>query len=183
MGIVGIGATWPGALHGTAFAAILRYVGGMSDTIPDVYSDPLAHWFVTEAYQITDTAAFITASGEQIVAAGIPLYRMAYFQNTLHPEISGKSYIWRRGEPRRDRLCATRAGHRGGVSRQPDAAGGRAAQDHPLSPGRDRAGGSQGADAAQPEDRRLHRLCCPAAGVFHRAGRCAEPGVGSARRF
>lgn len=66
-------------------------------TIPDVYSDPLAHWFVTEAYQITDTVAFITASAEQIVAAGIPLYRMAYFQNTLHPEISGKSYIWRRG--------------------------------------------------------------------------------------
>lgn len=69
----------------------------MDDTIPEVYSDPLAHWFVTEAYRITDTAAFVTAVGEHLVEAGIPIYRMAYFQTTLHPEMSGKSYTWRRG--------------------------------------------------------------------------------------
>ncbi len=62
-----------------------------------VYNDPLARWFVTEAYRITDTAALIGATGEHIVAAGIPLWRLAYFQYTLHPEIAGKSYTWRRG--------------------------------------------------------------------------------------
>jgi adenylate cyclase len=62
-----------------------------------VYNDPLARWFVTEAYRITDTAALIGATGEEIARAGIPLWRLAYFQFTLHPELAGKSYTWRRG--------------------------------------------------------------------------------------
>jgi adenylate cyclase len=70
----------------------------MDDDIPNrVYGDPLARWFVTEAYRITDTGRLIRAAGEQLVAAGIPLYRLAYFQLTLHPEFAGKAYTWRRG--------------------------------------------------------------------------------------
>jgi adenylate cyclase len=66
-------------------------------TAARVYSDPLARWFVTEAYRITDTARLVEASGEQLVASGIPLYRLAYFQFTLHPEVAGRGYAWRRG--------------------------------------------------------------------------------------
>ena len=62
-----------------------------------VYSDPVARWFVTEAYRITDTAELVAAAGEQLVLSGIPLYRLAYFQLTLHPEFAGKGYFWRRG--------------------------------------------------------------------------------------
>jgi adenylate cyclase len=62
-----------------------------------VYSDPLAQWFVTDAYRITDTAELVKASGEKLVEAGIPLYRLAYFQTNLHPELAGKAYTWRRG--------------------------------------------------------------------------------------
>ncbi|MBS0524730.1 MAG: adenylate/guanylate cyclase domain-containing protein [Proteobacteria bacterium] len=62
-----------------------------------VYSDPVARWFVTEAYRITDTAALVAAAGEQLVLSGIPLYRLAYFQLTLHPEFAGRGYFWRRG--------------------------------------------------------------------------------------
>jgi adenylate cyclase len=70
----------------------------MDDEIPNrVYGDPLARWFVTEAYRIADTGQLIAAAGEQLVAAGIPLYRLAYFQLTLHPEFAGKAYTWRRG--------------------------------------------------------------------------------------
>jgi adenylate cyclase len=70
----------------------------MDDEIPNrVYGDPLARWFVTEAYRITDTGQLIAAAGEQLVAAGIPLFRLAYFQLTLHPEFAGKGYFWRRG--------------------------------------------------------------------------------------
>lgn len=64
-----------------------------------VYADPLARWFVTEAYKIADTGQLVAASGEQLVRAGIPLYRLAYFQLTLHPELDGKAYFWRRGRP------------------------------------------------------------------------------------
>src|SRR5882672_291728 len=63
-----------------------------------VYSDPVARWFVTEAYRIVDTAELVAAAGEQLVLAGIPLYRLAYFQLTLHPEFAGKGYVWRRGK-------------------------------------------------------------------------------------
>ena len=71
----------------------------MDDEIPNrVYGDPLARWFVTEAYRIADTGQLIGAAGEQLVAAGIPLYRLAYFQLTLHPEFAGKGYFWRRGQ-------------------------------------------------------------------------------------
>ena len=71
----------------------------MDDDIPGrVYSDPLARWFVTEAYKITDTSQLIAEAGEQLVSAGIPLYRLAYFQGTLHPEFAGKAYFWRRGQ-------------------------------------------------------------------------------------
>jgi adenylate cyclase len=63
-----------------------------------VYSDPVARWFVTEAYRITDTAELVAAAGEQLVLSGIPLYRLAYFQLTLHPEVAGKGYYWRRGQ-------------------------------------------------------------------------------------
>ena len=74
------------------------YDRAMDDEIPNrVYGDPLARWFVTEAYRIADTGQLIAAAGEQLVAAGIPLYRLAYFQLTLHPEFAGKAYTWRRG--------------------------------------------------------------------------------------
>lgn len=68
------------------------------DIAQRVYSDPVARWFVTEAYRITDTAQLVAASGEQLVLSGIPLYRLAYFQLTLHPELAGKGYFWRRGQ-------------------------------------------------------------------------------------
>ncbi len=70
----------------------------MDDDIAQrVYSDPVARWFVTEAYRITDTAELVAAAGEQLILSGIPLYRLAYFQLTLHPEFAGKGYFWRRG--------------------------------------------------------------------------------------
>ena len=70
----------------------------MDDDIAQrVYSDPVARWFVTEAYRITDTAQLVAEAGEQLVLSGIQLYRLAYFQLTLHPEFQGKAYFWRRG--------------------------------------------------------------------------------------
>ena len=68
------------------------------DIAKRVYSDPVARWFVTEAYRIVDTAELVKAAGEQLVLAGIPLYRLAYFQMTLHPEFQGRGYFWRRGK-------------------------------------------------------------------------------------
>jgi len=68
------------------------------ETVTRVYADPLARWFVTEAYRITNTGALVAAAGEQLVSAGIPLFRLAYFQLIPHPEFAGKGYFWRRGQ-------------------------------------------------------------------------------------
>ncbi|HLW93223.1 MAG TPA: adenylate/guanylate cyclase domain-containing protein [Roseiarcus sp.] len=68
------------------------------DIAARVYSDPLARWFVTEAYKIADTAELVEAAATHLVAAGIPVYRLAYFQLFLHPELLGKSYAWRRDQ-------------------------------------------------------------------------------------
>jgi adenylate cyclase len=70
----------------------------MDDIASPVYSDPLARWFVTEAYKIADTAELVGAAAIQLADAGIPVYRLAYFQLFLHPELLGKSYAWRRGK-------------------------------------------------------------------------------------
>jgi adenylate cyclase len=63
------------------------------------FGDEVARWFATEAYRITDTAALVQATGERLVAAGIPLYRLSYFRRALHPEWMGTGYFWRRGKP------------------------------------------------------------------------------------
>lgn len=57
-----------------------------------------ARWFVTEAYKFTDTGQLVAAAGEQLIQAGIPLRRLAYFQLTLHPELDGHAYYWRHGQ-------------------------------------------------------------------------------------
>lgn len=61
------------------------------------YGDPLARWFITKGYRIADTIEFIRQCGEQLYAHGIPIYRLAYIQRTLHPELIGHGYFWRRG--------------------------------------------------------------------------------------
>jgi len=72
---------------------------------------PLARWFVTEAYRITDTAQLITAAGEQLVAAASRSIAWPIFQLTLHPEFMGKGLCLaarprRRGHRRPARIAA-----------------------------------------------------------------------------
>jgi len=81
----------------STIAQLLNCAMNDGPAIP-VFADPLARWLVMEAYRITDTEQLVRAMGEQLVAAGIPLYRLAYFQLTLHPELAGRRYSWRRGK-------------------------------------------------------------------------------------
>lgn len=63
------------------------------------YGDPLARWFVEEAGKAGSMEALVAATGEQLVAHGIPLYRLSYLQRALHPALLGTGYFWRRGKP------------------------------------------------------------------------------------
>ncbi len=75
----------------------LGYADGRGYCLPRLFR-PAGRWFVTEAYKITDTGQLVAAAGEQLIKAGIPLWRLAYFQLTLHPELDGHAYYWRRGQ-------------------------------------------------------------------------------------
>ena len=36
---------------------------------------------------------------ERLIAAGVPLWRVGIFIHTLHPDIFGRNFIWKPGEP------------------------------------------------------------------------------------
>src|SRR5262249_20546059 len=40
----------------------------------------------------------LTQTCERLVAAGLPFHRVAIFVRTLHPDVFGRSFIWRPGE-------------------------------------------------------------------------------------
>lgn len=63
------------------------------------YGDPVAHWLVTEAFRLTDTRELVKGIAEKLVEVGIPLFRLAYFRRSLHPELLGTAYYWQRGKP------------------------------------------------------------------------------------
>ena len=42
--------------------------------------------------------AFLTELCERLIVAGVPLYRAALFQRTLHPNVMGRRYVWRAGD-------------------------------------------------------------------------------------
>ncbi len=61
------------------------------------YGDPVARWLVTEAFGLPDIRTLIEETAIRLAAA-LPLYRVAYFQRTPHPELLGHACFWRRGQ-------------------------------------------------------------------------------------
>ncbi|MBL8692396.1 MAG: adenylate/guanylate cyclase domain-containing protein [Rhodospirillaceae bacterium] len=58
----------------------------------------LAHWLIEGAPGAARPENIVSETCERMVAAGIPLERVALFVRTLHPTIIGASYIWRPGK-------------------------------------------------------------------------------------
>jgi len=44
------------------------------------------------------THQVLAQSCERLLGCGIPLWRVAVFVRTLHPNIPGRAFVWRRGE-------------------------------------------------------------------------------------
>src|SRR4030095_692318 len=59
----------------------------------------LVAWLVAGAHDAPTPEELMTGICERLVAAGIPLDRAAIFVLILHPDIAGRSFIWRRGRP------------------------------------------------------------------------------------
>jgi adenylate cyclase len=57
----------------------------------------IADWLTDGARSAATPAQMMAECCERLVAAGVPLWRVGVFIRTLHPEIFGRSFVWRRG--------------------------------------------------------------------------------------
>jgi adenylate cyclase len=63
-------------------------------------------WLMREGRHITHMREFGDEMCRRIVAAGIPIQRAFCSTKTLHPEVYGTAYLWRRDQPGAERLTA-----------------------------------------------------------------------------
>jgi adenylate cyclase len=57
----------------------------------------LIDWLMDGARSAPTPMALLAQACERLVAAGVPLWRGAAFVKTLHPDMLGRSFVWRRG--------------------------------------------------------------------------------------
>jgi adenylate cyclase len=57
----------------------------------------LSGWLIDGARSSASPARMFAEMCERLVAAGLPLWRAGIFIRTLHPDIYGRNFIWRRG--------------------------------------------------------------------------------------
>jgi adenylate cyclase len=56
-----------------------------------------ADWLIDGARSAPEPHQVLTQLSERLVACGIPLWRVAVFVRTLHPNVMGRRFIWRPG--------------------------------------------------------------------------------------
>jgi adenylate cyclase len=54
-------------------------------------------WMIDGARSSKDAPGMMSDMCERLIAAGIPLWRVGLFVRTLHPDIFGRSFLWRQG--------------------------------------------------------------------------------------
>ena len=58
----------------------------------------IAEWLIDGARSAPEPHQVLAQSCERLLGCGIPLWRVAVFVRTLHPNIPGRAFVWRRGE-------------------------------------------------------------------------------------
>ncbi len=61
-------------------------------------ANPLAGWLLREAWEATSSAELVDRFARQLVEAGFGIYRLNAIIPTLHPQVAGNAFVWRRGE-------------------------------------------------------------------------------------
>jgi adenylate cyclase len=59
----------------------------------------IADWLIDGARSSPVGTDMMSELCERLIAAGIPLWRVGFFIRTLHPDIYGRNFIWKPGEP------------------------------------------------------------------------------------
>ena len=70
-----------------------------NDSSPETINvESVVDWMVNGARTVKQSQDILLQLCEQLVACGLPLYRVAVFVTTLHPNIMGRGFFWRIGE-------------------------------------------------------------------------------------
>jgi adenylate cyclase len=59
---------------------------------------PVIDWLIQGAPTARQPQDVLAALCDRLLACGLPLHRVAVFVTTLHPDIMGRRFLWRRGE-------------------------------------------------------------------------------------
>jgi adenylate cyclase len=59
--------------------------------------EKIKDWLIGGARSSTDANGMLSDMCEHLIAAGVPLWRVGIFIHTLHPDIFGRSFLWRPG--------------------------------------------------------------------------------------
>jgi adenylate cyclase len=59
---------------------------------------PVIDWLIQGAPSARQPQDVLAALCDRLLACGLPLHRVAVFVTTLHPDIMGRRFLWRRGE-------------------------------------------------------------------------------------
>ncbi len=65
--------------------------------LPDANISAIVEWLIDGARSAPQPVQVLAQLSERLVACGIPLWRVAVFVRTLHPQVMGRRFIWRPG--------------------------------------------------------------------------------------
>src|SRR5271167_415679 len=65
--------------------------------VPSASIRPIVEWLIDGARSAPQPVQVLAQLSERLVACGIPLWRVAVFVRTLHPQVMGRRFIWRPG--------------------------------------------------------------------------------------
>jgi len=68
-------------------------IAGQADAVQSVVD-----WLIDGARTVHQPQDVLAELCQRLVAAGLPLYRVAVFVRTLHPNVMGRRFLWRQGE-------------------------------------------------------------------------------------
>jgi adenylate cyclase len=71
------------------------------DTTPSCDTSSVAAWLIDGARSAQNPDEVLTELCERLSSRGIPLWRVAVFVHTLHPQILARRFLWRPGEATR----------------------------------------------------------------------------------
>ena len=70
----------------------------MADSSASESIRPVVDWLVDGARTARQPQDVLAELCERLLACGLPLHRVAVFVTTLHPDVMGRRFLWRRGE-------------------------------------------------------------------------------------